>query len=210
VTNEGTQPEVTAAPLTPSQPEEAPVRVTPVVGETGPILGRPALPPADGSLRSGGRLLNVILVLAMAVAIGGVAFAVGRATAPASAVGATGGFLDVSGGAVPGGSFAPGTNGKPGFVRGGLASSPTISGTVESIDGDVLTIKTASGELVTIRMGSDTTYHTQAPADASDVTTGSTVQVQLDLDEMAGTVRPGASAAPDGSIGTADSVTVVP
>ena len=44
---------------------------------------------------------------------------------------------------------------------------------------DQLTLKLASGQTVQIPLDSSTTYHSQAPATAADVTTGSTVQVQV-------------------------------
>ena len=105
----------------------------------------------------------------------------------------------------PTGSFAPG-----GFARGGLGGGGlTVRGTVESVDGDTLTIKMASGQTVEVETGESTTYNTQAPASASDVKPGTTVQVQL-ADGTAGAGRPGASAAPTGPVGTAGSVTVIP
>ena len=57
---------------------------------------------------------------------------------------------------------------------------------------------------------SETTYHTQAPASVADVTPGSSVQVQLDLDGNAVAGGPRASGAPGAVLGTAGSVTVVP
>jgi hypothetical protein len=144
------------------------------------------------------------------VALGGVAFAVGRGTAPVSA--ATGGGRNNQGVIVgPGGSFVPGGNGGPGFGgRGGLGGGLTVSGEVVSIDGDTMTIKTASGATIEVKTGDSTTYHTQTPATAADVTTGSKVQVQLEFNGQGGVARPGASGAPSGPAGTAGSVTVVP
>lgn len=155
---------------------------------------------------SGGRLLNVVLAVAVAVAIGGVAFAAGRSTAPVSA--ATGGRGALGGGAgFPGGSFAPGASGQPGQGRGGFGGGGvTISGTVESVDGTTLTVKTAAGQTIEIATGASTTYHTQSPASASDVQAGKSVQIQLE----GGAGRPSASAAPSGPVVTANSVTVVP
>ncbi|MFL5688943.1 MAG: hypothetical protein ACJ77I_08125, partial [Chloroflexota bacterium] len=52
----------------------------------GPVTSAPAAVIPDARSRgSGGRILNIVLGIAIAVAIGGVAFAVGRTTAPASA-----------------------------------------------------------------------------------------------------------------------------
>ncbi len=74
-----------------------------------------------------------------------------------------------------------------------------------------MTIKTANGATIAVTTGSSTTYHTQAAASASDVQTGSTVQVQVDVTGGGGGgFRPGASGAPTGPVGTAGSVTVIP
>jgi hypothetical protein len=162
---------------------------------------------------SGGRLLNIVLAAAVAVAIGGVAFAVGRSTAPVSA--ATGGRGGNFGGVFPGGSFAPRASGQPGFGRGGggfggaAGAGLTVSGTVVSVTGDTLTIKTAAGQTIEVTTGTSTTYDTQTPATAADVQAGKTVQVQLTF-AGGGAGRPNASSAPTGPVGTADSVTVVP
>jgi hypothetical protein len=168
---------------------------------------RPAGP--TGKASSGGRWLNLVLVVAAAVAIGGVAFAIGRGTAAASVTTGNGRFF--GNGAFPGGSFVPGASGGPGLGRGnfggGLGGGLTVQGTVESVDGDTLTIKTANGGTIKVSTGASTTYHAQTDASASDVTAGTTVQVQLDGGL---TGRPNASAAPDAPIGTAGSVTVIP
>jgi hypothetical protein len=107
------------------------------------------------------------------------------------------------------GQLSPGANGGPGR-GGGLGVRVTVRGTVESVDGDTLTIKMASGQTVEVTTGESTTYNTQAPASASDVQAGTTVQIQLEFDGTAGAGRPGASAAPAGPLGTAGSVTVIP
>jgi hypothetical protein len=157
---------------------------------------------------SSGRWLNLVLILAAAVAIGGVAFAVGRGTAPVSA--ATGaGRGGIAGGAgFPRGSSAPGANGGNGFGRGGFGGAGlTVEGTVVSTTGDTLTIKTAAGQTIEVTTGASTTYHTQTAASASDVQAGKTVQVQL---EFGGNGRPSASGTTSGPVGTAGSVTVIP
>ena len=64
-------------------------------------------------------------------------------------------------------------------MAGSAAVGLTIRGTVESVDGDTVTIKTANGQTIEVTTGADTTYNTQAPGSASDVTDGTTVQVQL-------------------------------
>lgn len=194
----------TPAPFTPATREPSAVPTVPVLATTPVMATTPALPVARRT-SSGGRLLNVVLVLAATVAIGGVAFAVGRSSAPVSA--ATGNGRGDVGAGFPGGSFAPRASGQPGFGRGGFGGGLTINGTVESVTGDTLTVKTASGQTIEVTTGASTTYNTQSTADASDVQAGKTVQVQLAL---GGQGRPSASATTSGPVGTAGSVTVIP
>lgn len=188
-----------AEPYQPVAPEPAAVPTSPVA----PAPVTAASPPGPArKASSGGRWLNLVLVVAAAVAIGGVAFAVGRGTAAASVT--TGAGRVFGNGAVPGASGVPGF-GRGGF-GGGLGGGLTVQGTVESVDGDTLTIKTANGQTITVSTGASTTYHTQTDASAADVQAGKTVQVQLD----GGTRRPNPSAATGGPVGTAGSVTVIP
>ena len=102
-----------------------------------------------------------------------------------------------------------GASGAPGNGTGlGGNAAVSLTGTVQSVTDDTLTITTSDGQTVALSLGSDTTYNAQAAASAADVKTGATVEVQLDL---SGSVQPGASAAPSsGSLGTASSVTVGP
>lgn len=187
-------------------PEPASFAPQPVVS-TGPRA--PLVKPKSSS-----RALNAVLAIAAVVAIGGVAFAVGRSTAPVAAASALGNFPGTFQGG-PGASLAPGESAAPGGFQGGaqggiggLGGGLTISGTVQSVTGDTLTIATASGQTVELSLDSDTTYHRKADAAAADVTTGSTVEVQLDF--TAGIGRPTASADASTALGTASSVTVVP
>jgi hypothetical protein len=192
-------------PFQPGAPEPAAVPTTPVT--PAPVTVAATAGPARKT-SSGGRWLNLVLVVAAAVAIGGVAFAIGRGTAPASASTGNGPVFE---GAFPGGSFVPGASGAPGLIRGGpgggLGGGLRVEGTVESVDGDTMTIKTANGQTITVSTDTSTTYHTQTDASASDVTAGKTVQVQLDGGI---TARPNASATTGGPVGTAGSVTVIP
>lgn len=155
--------------LTNTTRTEAPA--APVVSP-GPAV---AAPPARRRGNSG-LWLNLLLGLAAAVAIGGVAFAVGRSTAPAP-VAAAGGFGRGNfGNGGPGASFAPGQGAGLGLGgRGGLS----ISGTVESVAADAITIKTANGQTVTVSLSGDTTYHQATAATAADVTTGASVSVRV-------------------------------
>ena len=213
--NQPTSPEPGPTPTTPAAPAgwpattpTSPVAASPVTTAPGPVV------PAAKSKGSSGRLLNIVLGVAIAVAIGGVAFAVGRSTAPASASTGRGGF----GANNPNASFGPRASGAPGFGggRGGFGgfggAGLTVRGTVQSVSGDTVTIKTANGQTIEVTTGADTTYNTQAPASATDVTEGKTVQVQITPTGggNGGGFRPGASGAPTGPVGTAGSITVVP
>jgi hypothetical protein len=174
--------------------------------------------------KAGSMWLNVVLGLAALVAVGGIAFAIGRNTAPAATGGnfpggnfPGGNFPNASGGlggGFPGGSFAPNASGGLGgaFGRGGGFN---LSGTVESITGDTLTLKTANGQTLEFSLGADTTYSSKTPATAADVKAGSKVEVQLrgignGQPPAGGNGQPQGSAAPSGPIGTAGSVTIDP
>ena len=143
------------------------------------------------------RVVDVILVVAAVFAVGGVGFALGRATAPAATIAQTGargngpfgngavrqrrnGGQFPNGGEFPnGGQFGGGQGGNGGAGGFGRGLGITLSGQVTDISADHLTLKLASGQSIQIGLNSTTTYHTQTPATAGDVTTGSTVQVQV-------------------------------
>jgi hypothetical protein len=168
-----------------------------------PILSDPTAAPdifQPPVRRRSATLINVLLGLAVAVAIGGAAFAIGRATAPATARGA---FPDgFPGGAQPNGSPGPGAFGGLGGARGGVS----IEGSVVSVDADSMTIKTAADTTIEVALDGTTAYHEQADATASAVTTGSDVIVRL-----TGVAPGGQAAAASGApTGTASDVTVVP
>lgn len=220
---EPAQPSVAA--FQPAAPEPMPVGA-PVVATGSAIAPTPVV--AKPARKSGGiSILNVALGVAVLVATAGVAFAVGRTTAPAAAptqlAGITpgGGRFFTNGG--PGASFDPNggfgagpgaNNGNGNGGRFGFGGGPTIQGTVDSVTEDSVTIKTADGNTITIGLDSTTTYHQQADATASDVEAGKTVILKL-----SGGFRPGngngngnANGSGNGSVslGTASDVTVVP
>jgi hypothetical protein len=154
-----------------------------------------------------GRVLNLALGAALAIAVAGVAFAVGRGTAPVSA--ATGGRNAFGG---PGASFQPG--GGQGF-RGGFGSDSrlSISGTVTAIGADSMTITTSSGATVEVSINGNTAYHQQSAATSADVSTGKTVVVQVEGFGGRGGGGPGSSPAPSSGTTTAPTatdITVVP
>lgn len=132
--------------------------------------------------------LDWLLGVALVLAIGGVAFAVGRTTAPASTAGAfpNGGFGGPNGGFVvdpnasldPDASFAPGggPGGRPGILgAGGLA----IDGTVTAIDATSLTLTLDSGETMTFDLDGATTYQEAASASADAIAVGDDVSVRV-------------------------------
>jgi hypothetical protein len=153
----------------------------------------PAPAPIVAPKKKSGALVNVVLIVAALVAVGGIAFAVGRTTAPAQATGFRGGQF----GGLPGASFNPALAGQPG--QGGFPGfgdrTMSISGTVKSIDGTTMVITTSSGNETTVDL-SGASYHSQASATAADVKVGSTVSVAT---EGFGGRRPDASSAPDAS-----------
>lgn len=180
----------------------APAATEPVQPDRIPT--EPAAPPPRRDRAA--TALNVTLGLALVVAVAGVAFGVGRATAPAPSLPDGGGFI----GRGPFGSFDPGTN--PGANPGGLGGvglgvgDVTISGTVEAIDADSLTIRTASGQTLEVALDEATTYHAQSDAPAEDVVTGGTVLVRIDV--TAGRAGGGTGGGAGDAI--ASDVTVVP
>jgi hypothetical protein len=200
-----------AAPTTPTANPAAGAPTAPIAPSTQPPL-EPVRPVAASPRRSSsGRWLNLLLGVAAAVAIGGIAFAVGRSTAPApaSAFG-----RNPNGPAFIGGSFDPNASFAPGRGNNGAlfgAGGLTVEGTVQSVNGDTLTITTDDGRTMEVSLGADTEYHQQAAGSASDVTTGSKVSVQLDLGRGQGpNGGQGGNGGATGPTGTASDVTVIP
>jgi hypothetical protein len=159
-------------------------------------------------------MLNALLVVAAVVAIGGVAFAVGRTTAPPAAATTRGNLPNGFFQGGPGASLAPGQSpGADNFLGGqgglgGLGGGLTVSGTIISLTGDSLTIETASGQTVELEVDADTAYRRSTEAAATDLSEGSSVEVQVDV--AAGIGRPAASGDAAASLGTASSITVMP
>jgi hypothetical protein len=192
-----------------AQPEgDAPVPSTSVpppyaTPEPGPAVAVQATDPVVKPRPKGGGLTNVLLVVAALVAVGGVTFALGRATATASSGGVSsrsGTSMAGQGAGMPAGSFDPAQGGPPGTGRGGFADrTMTVSGTVQSVDGTTLTITTSDGTSMAIDT-TGSTYHAQAAATAADVQAGSAVTVSVS--GFGGMGRPDASAAPAASAGT--------
>ncbi len=187
--------------------------------DTQPVMPEPrpepvrARPKANPAVRSAAT--SIVLGLAAVVAVGGLAFAVGRVTAPAPVAAANTGFG--AGGTEAGGTGAGGTGtnrqgGFGGFGGGGGAGLRGaggfgINGTVTAVATDHITIQLANGTTINIPIDSSTTYHQQQPASASDVQTGKKVLVQLSRQAGAAASPAAASGAP--RIGTASDITVL-
>lgn len=176
----------------------------------------PIVPPPVRSRGGSGMFVNVVLGIALVVAVGGVAFAVGRATAPAAAAAARTGFGANGQGLLPG-AGGPDASGAPGGGFGAAAGGLSIQGTVTAVGADSITLQLASGQTVTIPTNAQTTYHQREAATSAAVTDGSTVIVQLE--GARGVFNngnggqgggPTGSGAPGRTLGQATTVTVVP
>ena len=191
-------PNPQAAPAAPAAPGAPPMEPVP----TAPV--RPGRGPSRAAT-----WVNIALGVALLAAVGGVAFAAGRMTAPATAaaaggIGRNGTGFRTGNGEFPGGYFGNGGPGGQGGRGGffGAEGGVTIQGTVESSSADALTIKTASGQTIQVALNGTTTYHAQTSASSSDVKTGSTVIVRVGLRQ------PGESGTTTGP--SASDVTIVP
>lgn len=158
------------APTSPV-PQETPPSPTTQPGVTVPVA------PVVRVQKRSSRILDIALLGAALLAIGGVAFGVGRATAPAvAAANGTSPFRGANG-LRPNGSFDPNAPGRGGvFALGGGLS---IDGTVTAISADTLTLKLASGQEVTFALDNSTAYHEATTASASDVAVGANVSVKV-------------------------------
>ncbi len=113
------------------------------------------------------RLITPALALVAALAIGGVAGAfIGQGTAAGAGPTANG----------PGGFSANG--GGPRFQGGaGGPGGGLTAGTIESIDGDTITVKLEDGTTVKVTTDADTTVTETTDATVGDLATGDTVTV---------------------------------
>ncbi len=201
-------------PTPPQQPDPlSPAPFQPAAFEPAPVQ---AARPKGRSASA----LNIALGLAVLVAIAGVAFAVGRGTAPVAAASGQGRAGFGQGGNFPGGGNGGNGNGGNGGGRAGGFGAGTgleISGKVTAVGADSLTIVTSSGATVTVSTVPATTYHQQASGSASDVATGKSVIVSVDGLGSRGGGGGGAAASPNaqasprtGLTPTATDITVVP
>jgi len=150
-----------ASPVAPPPPAPASFAPAPISPTVAPRKNRASMGTA-------------LLLVGALVAIGGVSFAVGRVTAPAPpAATGFGGRGTGTGGAF--GGTGTGTGG--GFGRG--AGALSINGTVVAIDASTIQVKLASGNTVTLNLGSNVTYRNANVGTAADVTPGATVEIGL-------------------------------
>ena len=144
---------------------------------------------------------TALLLVGALVAIGGVAFAVGRVTAPTPAA-TTGGFAGAGRGTGTGeggtGFGAAGGFGGAGRTGGGVS----ITGTVVSVSASSIEIKLAAGNTMTLNLSTNVTYRDSTTGSAADVTPGATVQVGLALAGGAGPTASG-NPRPSGGFGGA-------
>jgi hypothetical protein len=142
-----------------------------------PLVPQAPPNPIVSPTRRTSRLLDIALAMAAVLAIGGVAFAAGRITAPAGTGPAFARGLAPDGNIVtPDGSFDPNGPKQGGLaLDGGLA----IDGTVTAVDADSITLQLADGQEMTFKLDDATTYHEAADASSSDVTVGDDVSVKV-------------------------------
>jgi len=190
----------------------APVPATATNGPLADVIAKPKPSSSRGT--------SLLLVLAAAIAVGGIAFAAGRLTAPAAtATAGRQGFgqFPVASGDPGNGQGFPGNGQLPGNGQGfpgrdGLGGI-SVKGTVSAVSADSLTIKLASGSEVTVPLSSSTTYHSATTSSAAAVTVGSQVSVTpgARTANPAATRDPNASPGPAGgfAFGAASDVTVV-
>jgi hypothetical protein len=170
------------APAATPDPDDAATAAASTAGEA-PLARGPVRARRAGST-------TALLAIAAVVALGGIGFAVGRATAPGRTGTVTTNAAAANGvpvqGAAPSGAAALGAipsglagglddRGGPG---GGDFGASTITGTVVSVSSSSMTIKLATGQTVTVATGSSTVYHSQTTAASADVTAGASVVVQ--------------------------------
>ena len=182
--------------MTDQQPVLEPVQPTP-----------PTMPaPRRKSNRSG----NLLLAVAGIVAIGGIAFAAGRFTAPAAAVTPANGIGNF--GQFPGRSFDPGSfPGGQGPGQGGFGAalgSATLRGEVTAVSGSAITLELENGSTIEVPIDDSTVYQAATKSTASEVVAGSSVLVQSSGAGPGASFDP-SSGQPQLNFGTAEQVIVL-
>ena len=161
------------APTPAAPPPAAPTFAPPASFAPAPLV-------ATTKPRNRASLGTALLLVGALVAIGGVAFAVGRVTAPTATAATNGlgaGRGTGTGGTGFGGNGGAGAFGGAGRNAGGLS----VTGTVVSIDANTIQLKLANGTSETLNLGSSVTYRDSTAGSASDVTAGATVEIGLSL-----------------------------
>jgi hypothetical protein len=152
---------------------------------------------------------TALLLVGALVAIGGVAFAVGRVTAPAAAAAPTaGGFGGAGRGNGEGGTGGFGGAGGFGGGAGRGAAGVSVTGTVVSINGSSIQLKLANGTTETLNLSSTVTYRDSTTGTAADVAPGATVQISLALGAGAGGPTASGQPRPSGGFGGLGNATV--
>ena len=172
------------SPVTP-----APVWSAPEVSPAPPAASMPAkLPKAP---KKQDRATMALLLMAALIAVGGVGFALGHATASSTNTSTVN--------ARPSGRFnpaslAPGQTFDPAQFGGGsrLGGAASLSGTVQAINGSTLILQEANGNTVTIDLTGTTTYHGETVANMSQIGVGNSVTIQLNTAALASGALPSA------------------
>ena len=186
-------------------PDPAPGSQAPA---TGPTSFAPApLTPTMTTRKNRASAGTALLLVGALVAIGGVAFAVGRVTAPAAAAPTGLGAGAGRGNGAENGFGGPGGFGGGGGFGGRGAGGLSVTGTVVSIDATSIQIKLADGTTETLNLGSSVTYRDSTAGSASDVAPGATVQVSLALGGGTGPTASG-QPRPSGGFGGLANATV--
>jgi hypothetical protein len=145
---------------------------------TQPLETPPAL---AAKPRKQDRTTLALLMVAALIAIGGVGFAAGRATAPAAASTGNGNTNPLGGGGFGRGNFpslAPGQTFNVGQFGGNFRGAGSVTGTVVSIDATSITVKLADGSTVKVLLTGTTTFHSETAATSTDVQAGATVRIE--------------------------------
>lgn len=154
--------------------------------ELDPITPTPPTMPTPR--RKSNRTGNLLLAVAGVVAIGGIAFAAGRFTAPTAATTPTNGNF----GQFPRGSFGPGQfpggQGGPGGGGLGALGGGDLRGEVTAVSDTTITLRLEDGSTIVVPVDGSTDYQAASESTASDVVVGSTVLVQSSV-----SINPGAS-----------------
>jgi hypothetical protein len=128
-------------------------------------------------------------LIAALIAVGGVGFALGHATAGSTNT-STVNALPSGRFALP--SLAPGQTFNPGQFgdAGRVGVNANLSGTVQSLNGQTLTLQEANGNTVTVDLTGQTTYHSETAASMSQIGVGSSVTIQINTSAPASGASP--------------------